>query len=217
MVPKTSLKRKIARYRRRLFPLGPVATSTPKGKPTIKRRIARCRRVLVHADSAEPAKSGGKPKIKRRIARCRRILFSPPMNDSDRANPVLEASMWRVISAPHPRLSDLITRFHIDSPKSESRIASGGALVIGGWAIAVPEQQNRVHLVLRFPGYTLSHPLNTDRGDVIEKVVKASAHGHPQLKCGFRYSVPLAEAKAGFEIGFETDGYIYTVARVFAV
>ena len=155
--------------------------------------------------------------MKRRIARCRRILFSPPMSESDRTNPVLEANMWRVISAPHPRLTDLITRFNIDSPKSESQIASDGALAIRGWAIAVPEQQNRVHLVLRFPGYTLSHPLNTDRGDVIEKVLKAGAHEHPQLKCGFSYSVPIAEAKAGFEIGFEADGYIYTVARIFAV
>ena len=214
---KANLKRKIARYRRRLFPLGPVATSTPKGKPTIKRRIARCRRVLVHADSAGPAKSGGKPKMKRRIARCRRILFSPPMSESDRTNPVLEANMWRVISAPHPRLTDLITRFNIDSPKSESQIASDGALAIRGWAIAVPEQQNRVHLVLRFPGYTLSYPLNADRGDVIEKVLKAGAHEHPQLECGFNYSVPMVEAKAGFEIGFEADGYIYTVARIFAV
>ena len=155
--------------------------------------------------------------MKRRIARCRRILFSPPMKDLDRANPVLEANMWHVISAPHPRLSDLITGFNIDSPKSNSRIASGGALVIRGWAIAVPEQQNRVHLVLRFPGYTLSHPLNADRGDVIEKVLKAGARGHPQLKCGFSYSVQIAEAKAGFEIGFEADGYIYTAAKISAV
>ena len=155
--------------------------------------------------------------MKRRIARCRRILFSPPMNIANHTGPISSVGkVWHVENIPHPRLSELITNFNVESPESKISIPEDDSLSVRGWALSSRDQQSRLHLVIRFASHTVSHPMNVDRGDVIEKVLGAKPENHPQIRCGFDYSVPMNDALRGFEVGFEVGGYIYTATKVFA-
>lgn len=127
------------------------------------------------------------------------------------------AKVWKVELEPLDSFSDIVQRWHLESPTGGSPVSSSvdGVLDFRVWALAaVPEAQNRLHLVLRFPGRTVSHPANIARGDVIEIILKADPVGHSQKKCGYRISLPAAEALQGFEIGFETDGLIHSAAKV---
>lgn len=189
----------------------------PVAKPSIKKRIARCRRVIVSVESHGSEKLGGKPTVKRRIARCRRILFPPPMNIANHSGPIASVGkVWHVENISHPKLSELITNFNVEYPQSKISIPEDDSLSVRGWALSSRDQQSRLHLVIRFASHTVSHPMNVDRGDVIEKVLTAKPENHPQIRCGFDYSVPMNDALRGFEVGFEVDGYIYTATEVFA-
>jgi len=109
----------------------------------------------------------------------------------------------------------IVRRWHLETPKVGNRLIGGGEIPVRGWVLATREQeQGRLHVVFRFKQRTLSFPIQEERRDVVEIICKASPDGHPCLRCGFRFPVDAAEAKQGFEIGFEVDGLIYTVARV---
>ena len=118
---------------------------------------------------------------------------------------------------PSESLSSVVLRWHLESPADGSHASSigRGVIDISLWALsALPEAQSRLHVVLRFRGRTISCPANAGRSDVIEIILKADPVGHPQIKCGYRISVPESEAFQGFGIGFETDGLIYSAAKV---
>jgi hypothetical protein len=109
----------------------------------------------------------------------------------------------------------IIRQWHLETPAVGDRLLGDGGIPVGGWVLATREQDHsRLHVVFRFQQRTLSFPLQEERRDVIEIICKSAPDGHPCLRCGFRFPVDAAEAKQGFEIGFEVDGLIYTVTRV---
>ena len=123
--------------------------------------------------------------------------------------------IWHVESIPCPELDELIDKWYLDTPKQGDEVVDGAAINVKGWALSSEETQSRLHLVLRFRDRTQSHILNVNRADVVKKVLDAEVEAHPRIRCGFNYSVAKEDAVAGFEIGFEADGYIYSVAKVF--
>ena len=89
-----------------------------------------------------------------------------------------------------------IQRWELDYP-SESREAlfSASGRVVQGWVLLSEDQAERsskLRIVAQWESiYELCHPLEIERPDVIERVLKASASEHPQRRCGFRFSIPL--------------------------
>ena len=126
-------------------------------------------------------------------------------------------SIWHVEGVPCPGIDELIDKWYLDTPKQGDEVVDDAAISVRGWALSSEETQSRLHIVLRFRDRTQSHALNVDRVDVVKAVLDAEEPSvHPQLRCGFNYSVAMGDAVEGFEIGFEIDGYIYSVAKVFA-
>lgn len=126
-------------------------------------------------------------------------------------------SIWHVESVSSPGIDELIDKWYLDTPKQGDEVVDSAAINVKGWALCSEDQQNRLHIVLRFRDRTQSHALNVDRVDVVKAVLDGEEpSAHPQLRCGFNYSVAMEDAVEGFEIGFEIDGYIYSVAKVFA-
>lgn len=124
--------------------------------------------------------------------------------------------VWRVerLSADN-RLSHLIQAWNLDSPKQEESTPRNSDLLVQGWALTCSDAaQSTLHFVLRLRDRTLSFSMNSNRPDVVEQVCKTLPDEHPHLRCGFKQSVPFAEATNGFEVGFETDGVIHLAARI---
>ena len=68
------------------------------------------------------------------------------------------------------------------------------------------ESELPVHVAVRYGGLTRCYPLNTERGDVVIKILGATASGHPRLRCGFDLSI---EIERELEFGFEVGGRLY--------
>jgi len=125
------------------------------------------------------------------------------------------SKVWKVEFEKRDSYSSLISDWNFESPATGLAGSAEGWTSINAWALSLnPDVQNRLHLVVRLPGRTLSLPPSLMRPDVISHVLKAPPDGHPQLCCGFRYSIPAVDALAGFDVGFEVDGVIHLAARV---
>jgi len=124
--------------------------------------------------------------------------------------------VWRVERLSEDNgLSHLIQAWNLDSPKPDESTPKDSELIVQGWALTCSDDaQSALHLILRLRDRTLSFPMNKNRPDVVEQICKALPDEHPQLRCGFEQSVPVAEAAHGFEIGFEADGLIRPAARI---
>jgi hypothetical protein len=108
-----------------------------------------------------------------------------------------------------------VAAWNLESPADGGRLPAGGQVPVTGWAVVAKESsQGRLHVVIRLKSRTLSYPLEVQRRDVVEQVLKTEAEGHPCLVCGFSRTVSAAEAAPGFEVGFESDGTIHPAARV---
>ncbi len=106
---------------------------------------------------------------------------------------------WKVKYEPSESFSSVVLRWHLESPADGNQASSTGIVVmdISLRALsALPHAQSRLNVVLRFPGRTMSCPANVGRSDAIEIMLKTDPVGYPQIKCGYRISVPEAEAEA---------------------
>lgn len=121
---------------------------------------------------------------------------------------------WHIEPANDPRLKNLLVAWHMDTPVNGNTYNASEPLYIRGWALAEESQHAHLHLVLRLPGLTLSHPMNQDRADVIEAILHEEACGHPRLICGFHHHLQPSDIGQGFAIGFETDGSIIEAVRL---
>jgi len=126
------------------------------------------------------------------------------------------AKVWIVELERREAYSHLIAHWHLESPAAGLAVSGEGSVSVNAWALSLnPDVQNRLHLVVRLSGRTLSIPPSIMRPDVISHVFKAPPEGHPQVLCGFHHSVSDAfDALAGFEVGFEIDGLIHPTARI---
>ncbi|MCS2609147.1 alginate O-acetyltransferase AlgX-related protein [Halomonas dongshanensis] len=88
-----------------------------------------------------------------------------------------------------------ILRWELDYPSSlrEPRFTGAGRIV-QGWVLL---QHTQAHLLSNIrivaawtTNFELCHPLEIERPDVIERVLKAKSDVHPQRFCGFRFTIP---------------------------
>lgn len=88
-----------------------------------------------------------------------------------------------------------VQRWELDYP-SESREAlfSPSGRIVQGWVLLNDDQAERLselRIVVQWEGiYELSHPLEIERPDVIERVLAAEPGEDAQRRCGFRFSIP---------------------------
>ncbi|MDQ7727294.1 glycosyltransferase family 2 protein [Halomonas sp. SpR8] len=93
-----------------------------------------------------------------------------------------------------------LERWSLDYPSEQrgSRFIPSGR-VVQGWLLLpeeLKEMQSHVQIIAEWqPAFELCHPLEIDRPDVIENILKVSADRHPQRVCGFRFTVPPQLAK----------------------
>jgi hypothetical protein len=102
----------------------------------------------------------------------------------------------------------------MDTPIDADTYDSSKPLQVSGWALAEESQHAHLHLVLRLPSLTLSHPMNQERADVIKAILHEEAPGHPRLICGFYHQLQPSDIGQSFTIGFETDGSIIEAVRL---
>lgn len=78
-------------------------------------------------------------------------------------------------------------------PEREPWLVDGGR-VVQGWVLLKPEAASaraQVRIVAEWqPSFELSHPLDIARPDVIAQLLEEPQEGHPQQRCGFRFTVP---------------------------
>jgi hypothetical protein len=133
-------------------------------------------------------------------------MFQTALNSNNPLNiELFAAHSWKPI----------IAQWHLESPQHGDVMSEEDLLFVKGWVLTNdPVLQSSLHIVFRFKDCTLSFPLNLPRPDVVERICKAPAAGHPQLLSGFSQSVATREAGRGFEIGFEVDGLIHSAAAI---
>lgn len=83
-------------------------------------------------------------------------------------------------------------------------------LLLAGWVL-VSDSLSQVFLVVRYSGVTRSYPLNIDRPDVVSQVLAVDPAGHPLLRCGFHYEMPMC---GDLEVGFYIDGSVVWLCSV---
>jgi hypothetical protein len=127
----------------------------------------------------------------------------------------LQVQLWREEQQPLASYSAIVSHWHLESPVHDSPVSDAASVTVRCWALAAdPQLQSHLHMVISLTGRTVSIPALENRADVVLAICKAEPGGHPQLRCGFMYSLPAAEAMAGFQIGFETDCLIHPAARI---
>lgn len=127
----------------------------------------------------------------------------------------LQVKLWREEQQLQVSYSAIVSHWHLETPAHDSPASDAASVTVRCWALAAdPQLQSHLHMVLSLTARTVSIPASENRADVVKAICKAEPDGHPQLRCGFMYSLPAAEAMAGFQIGFETDGLIHPAARI---
>ncbi|WP_155826416.1 hypothetical protein [Vreelandella zhanjiangensis] len=96
-------------------------------------------------------------------------------------------------------------RWHLDFPSLERPPwLNQNGWVVQGWVLlpdSLIECHDDVKVIARWsPIYELCHPLSLDRPDVIETVLEEDPAVHPQLCCGFRFTVPRHLATCTLEL-----------------
>lgn len=104
-----------------------------------------------------------------------------------------------------PQFHQVVHRWNLESVKDGTAcLRSGQRLLVAGW-VWPTAGGHTVRLATRQQGVTRSYPLNVQRPDVVQ-AMQAEVPAAATNYCGFQYSV---KAEAGFEIGFEIDGWLF--------
>jgi alginate O-acetyltransferase complex protein AlgJ len=111
------------------------------------------------------------------------------------------ALVRRLADAP----SDLL-RWTLDLPANSSAVdVSAGELRVQGWMLLRAPGAAAPAVVVRgadaTQGEVQRHPFNCGRPDVIDRVLQEPSAGHPQARCGFRFSLPVSALPV--EVGFQ--------------
>lgn len=89
--------------------------------------------------------------------------------------------------------SSPVWRWHLDFPSaSQEPRLEAGALVVQGWVLFEDVPDATPEVVVRWSGsFEIVHGLQRPRPDVIAHCFPEPSGVHPQLHCGFRFTVPL--------------------------
>lgn len=108
-----------------------------------------------------------------------------------------------------------LTGFALDQPYHQQTITdaelSGGRLRLFGWVLARDPAQ-KVSLFIHEAGQQQELSFNTERPDVIETVIGASAVNHEQLVCGFDHLLSLTADSAC--LGVRVNDQDYELYRI---
>lgn len=103
-------------------------------------------------------------------------------------------------------------RWCIDFPVTEQKVAldllTKDGVLFQGWLLHAPAG---TQMYLLQSGIVQLYPLQLNRPDVIEQVLREPAEQHPQLGCGFRFSSVLQSAD--FELGIYFDEQRWPLVR----
>ena len=111
------------------------------------------------------------------------------------------AFVRRLADAPPEML-----RWTLDLPANSAAVdVSSGELRVQGWMLLRAPGEAAPAVVVRAAdapqGEVQRHPFNCGRPDVIDRVLHEPTAGHPQLRCGFKCSVPVSALPV--EVGFQ--------------
>ncbi|MGO3699076.1 alginate O-acetyltransferase AlgX-related protein [Halomonas sp. AOP1-B1-8] len=100
-----------------------------------------------------------------------------------------------VISHRGQRVVNQGLRWHLDYPSLECPPwLNQNGWVVQGWVLlpsSLSKSMEDVRVIARWNSvFELCHPLSLERPDVIETVLGEDPTKHPQLRCGFRFTVP---------------------------
>lgn len=87
---------------------------------------------------------------------------------------------------------------------TDERVGEKG-IKVRGWIL--PSSKQSLSVIVLCGNEVIPLPLNEDRPDVIEKVLKENSSAHPLLKCGFRHSVRFKHRN--FSIGVVENGHYH--------
>jgi hypothetical protein len=98
----------------------------------------------------------------------------------------------------------LVYRWNLESMgEGPSLEFDGDRAILRGWVLGTKSRP--VHVAVRQDGVCRSYPLNEERPDVLEAVLKQHPNQNTGMLCGFRFSVGQATE---LDFGFEVDGRI---------
>lgn len=123
------------------------------------------------------------------------------------------ASVRRLADVPPEML-----RWTLDLPVNDTAAdLSSGQLRVQGWMLLRAPAGGTSSVVVRradaSPDEVRHHPFNCGRPDVIDRVLHESSTGHPQLRCGFAFSLPASAFP--LELGFQwADREVFWAASI---
>jgi hypothetical protein len=98
----------------------------------------------------------------------------------------------------------LVYRWNLESMgEGPSLEFDGDRAILRGWVLGTKSRP--VHVAVRQDGVCRSYPLNEERPDVLEAVLKQHPNQNTGMLCGFRFSIARATE---LDFGFEVDGRI---------
>lgn len=94
--------------------------------------------------------------------------------------------------------------WNLESPVAgKCEMADEGALNIAGWALP-QDAQDAVSVLIRMGAAVEVYEMNVERPDVVTAILQQPPEGHPQLRCGFNFTVPVKAVF--FSLGFRVGG-----------
>lgn len=94
--------------------------------------------------------------------------------------------------------------WNLESPVAgKCEMADEGALNIAGWALP-QDAQDAISVLIRMGAAVEVYEMNVERPDVLTAILQQPLEGHPQLRCGFNFTVPVKAAF--FSLGFRVGG-----------
>jgi|GEM_PF-5970399 len=120
-----------------------------------------------------------------------------------------------LISINRLEIKNTELRWYLDSPLEESLLYLGNTVTVRGWVLTSDSQIHpHIYLYIKTKLFTYCYPLNENRKDVVEAILKSPDNNHPMLLCGFNYEVSAEEICDDFQIGFEIKGEASIFANI---
>lgn len=106
--------------------------------------------------------------------------------------------------------------FSLDQPVNKQRVdeneLSSGRLRLFGWVLSHDYEPGGMRLFIKDGDQDYLLPLNTERPDVIEKVLGERSENHKSLICGFDHFISFSSSR--LQVGVELEGKRITLFRV---
>ncbi|MDP4528971.1 hypothetical protein Q3O59_08010 [Alkalimonas delamerensis] len=123
-------------------------------------------------------------------------------------------SRYHLKLTPLQQARKLGVRWCLDYPLAEQLFVldeEKNTLYVQGWLLSLKPVQ-RIRLVLLQGEQRQYFPLNCERPDVIEAILKQPSDAHPQLRCGFKFTTEVLVEQ--LRLGVELDGELIELMAI---